>query len=137
MEPIFELVRTKDSFEDLPWCSPGFYQVLDKEFPESKFILTIRDSNNWLRSFKQEWFSSNDNASGLTQFVNATFDLSSDESIKETYEKHNYDVQQYFQDRDNLLVVDWEKGDGWKEVCGFLNQPIVDMPFPHINRAPN
>jgi len=131
-KPIFELARTKDSFEDLPWCSPGFYQLLDKEFLGSKFILTVRDSTRWLKSFKREYFSGA--GPGLTQFVEATFDLSSDKSIIETYEKHNKDVQQYFQGRDNLLVVDWEKGDSWKELCNFLNQPVLDMPFPHVNR---
>lgn len=141
-QPIFELARSKDSFEDLPWCSPGFYKLLDKEFPESKFILTIRHPNNWLRSFKQEYFENRKTLSeqfgpftGLTQFVNATFDLSTDKSIIATYKKHNYDAQQYFQGRNNLLVVNWEKGDGWDEVCGFLNKPVPDKPFPHNNKT--
>ena len=130
-DPIFELARTKESFEDLPWCSPGFYKLLDKEFPGSKFILTIRDSDNWLRSFKREY--SPDKPSGLVQFVQATFDMSTDDSIKSTYEKHNHDAQEYFKDRNDLLVVNWEKGDGWKEICSFLDKPLRNEPFPHMN----
>jgi len=34
----------------------------------------------------------------------------------------------------NCLVVCWENGDGWKELCEFLNVPIPDVPFPHLNK---
>ena len=31
-------------FQDIPFSLPDTYKVLDKNFPDSKFILTIRDS---------------------------------------------------------------------------------------------
>ena len=34
----------------------------------------------------------------------------------------------------NCLVVCWENGDGWKELCEFLDVPIPDVPFPHLNK---
>jgi hypothetical protein len=42
---------------------------------------------------------------------------------------------EYFRDRpDDLLVMDVEKGDNWKELCGFLGIDIPDAPFPWKNR---
>lgn len=37
-------------FQDLPFSQGNFYQNIDKIFPKSKFILTIRDSNRWFES---------------------------------------------------------------------------------------
>lgn len=55
----------------------------------------------------------------------------------ETYQKHNNEVQEYFADRPNdLLVVNWEAGDGWDKLCNFLNKPLRSEPFPHANKSP-
>ena len=32
---------------------------------------------------------------------------------------------------ERLLV--FEAGDGWEPLCGFLNVPVPDRPFPHTN----
>jgi hypothetical protein len=37
-----------DAFQDNPW--PIIYRFLDKEYPGSKFILTIRPSDKWIGS---------------------------------------------------------------------------------------
>jgi hypothetical protein len=31
--------------------------------------------------------------------------------------------------------VCWENGDGWKELANFLEKPVPDQPFPHINKT--
>lgn len=38
-------------FQDVPFSLPNFYKTMDCEFPNSKFILTIRDNEN-------EWYNS-------------------------------------------------------------------------------
>ncbi|MYB38989.1 MAG: hypothetical protein F4Y26_16720 [Gammaproteobacteria bacterium] len=35
----------------------------------------------------------------------------------------------------DLLVLDFERGDGWPELCAFLGEPVPDTPFPHVNRG--
>jgi len=35
----------------------------------------------------------------------------------------------------NCLVVCWENGDGWEQLCEFLHVPIPDIPFPHLNKS--
>lgn len=38
-------------FQDLPFSQGDFYQTIDKIYPSSKFILTIRDPEKWFDSF--------------------------------------------------------------------------------------
>ncbi|MDD7985953.1 hypothetical protein PQO01_13465 [Lentisphaera marina] len=44
--------RTANAYEDSPWWLPEFYKVLDKEFPQSRFILLERDADKWFNSMK-------------------------------------------------------------------------------------
>ena len=43
-----KLVDQYDCFSDNPW--PLLYRRLDVAFPGSRFVLTVRDTENWLRS---------------------------------------------------------------------------------------
>src|SRR5262249_49472209 len=53
----------------------------------------------------------------------------------EMYENHIAQVTEWFKgSADQLLRVCWERGDGWEEVCRFLDRPIPALPFPHDNR---
>src|SRR5690606_21421655 len=48
---IIEYCKTADAFQDAPFCFQHTYQALDQSFPNSKFILTIRDSDDqWYQS---------------------------------------------------------------------------------------
>tara|TARA_R110002020_G_scaffold268819_3_gene484098 strand:- start:39331 stop:40023 length:693 start_codon:yes stop_codon:yes gene_type:complete len=49
---IIELAQNYDGFQDSPWCHPGLYKVLDREYPTSKFILTVRDPERWFSSLE-------------------------------------------------------------------------------------
>lgn len=45
-------VENYDAFQDWPW--PLIYQYLDKNWPGSKFVLTLRkDPEKWLKSLKR------------------------------------------------------------------------------------
>ena len=33
------------------------------------------------------------------------------------------------------MVVDWEKGHGWPELCAFLDRRVPTVAFPHENRG--
>ena len=45
-------VSKYDAFKDLPFSHNTTYVAADALFPNSKFILTIRDSENWFNSEK-------------------------------------------------------------------------------------
>ena len=45
---VFKVVNSYDAFQDNPW--PLIYKTMDKKFPDSKFILTVRDEDKWIKS---------------------------------------------------------------------------------------
>lgn len=127
-----------DAFTDWPWIL--LYRRLDEAFPGSKFVLTVRDADRWLRSYRAmiarlppatpELISRRRIIYGLP-FPDVT-----DAMLLERRARHDAAVRDWFRDRpESLLTVDWEMGDGWKELCGFLHMPVPSIPFPHENRA--
>jgi hypothetical protein len=108
-------------------------------FPGSLFILTIRVPYRWLTSYRAmlEAQGSYSAKRGVMRSWLYGFDVSSatDEELITRFKSHNEDVREYFKSRPNdLLVVDWEQGDVWKEICSFLKEPIPPQDFPHLNR---
>ena len=52
--PIIEYCRTAEAFQDAPFSCPETYKYLDKAFPNSKFILSVRDDpEQWYRSLTE------------------------------------------------------------------------------------
>jgi hypothetical protein len=134
-ETLWKTMRAYDSFEDWPW--PLMYKEIDAQFPGSKFILTIRKS-------PEVWFASLCKMAvrrgPLTRFEQYIYGYAiphghKDEHIQ-FYNAHNQAVEEYFKDRpEQFLKVCWENGDGWKELANFLEKPVPDRPFPHLNKS--
>lgn len=137
VEQALLVARLYDSFEDWPW--PLYYKQLDKHFPGSKFILTIRDSDRWIRSYRNMLSrqSPSPMINGIRQKIYGfPFPDVTNEQLIKRYERHNLDVMSYFYGRQtDILAVDWEKGDGWEEICFFLEKQIPGRPFPHVNKG--
>ncbi len=123
-----------DAAEDNPW--PLLYEELDEWFPGSKFILTVREEEEWVRSVSRhigdlrspmhEWIYGL--GKGLPQ--------EDPENALKVYRDHNSAVRNYFRDRPNdLLELDFGKGDGWEELCAFLGDEVPEAPFPHFNKS--
>lgn len=124
--------RRYDAVQDTPW--PVLYKELDQWFPGSKFILTIRAPEPWMRSVKKhfkrhripahEWIYGVSTAAGH------------ESTYIQRFQEHNRDVMEYFQGRpDDLLVMDVTKGEGWKELCPFLGVDEPPFGFPVANAA--
>jgi len=129
------IARRFDSFKDWPWNI--YYKELDEHFPGSKFVLTTRDSDRWLRSYRN-WVTIHSPSPAMKIVRKEIYGTSSptDDQAVQRYERHNAEVKLYFADRpDDLLVVNWENGDGWEELCAFLRKPIPNKPFPHANKS--
>lgn len=128
LAPVFEVVDRNDAFEDNPW--PLLYRELDARYPGSKFILTVRDEQDWLRSVVNHLGFAPAPMQKLVYGVG--FPVGFEDVFLERYRRHNREVQEYFADRpDDLLVVDFCAGAGWEELCPFLGHDIPDEPFPH------
>ncbi len=50
---LLEESKKQNAYHDFPWNYMQLYQKFDKVYPNSKFILTVRDSDKWFDSFKR------------------------------------------------------------------------------------
>jgi hypothetical protein len=132
-DTVLKMLEGYDAVEDTPWYR--IYRELDRLIPGSKFIHTIRNEESWynsvsrhigyLRNPMHEWIYGR--GKGLPKDHR--------ENTISVYQKHNQEVLEYFSDRPgDLLVMDFSTGAGWKELCGFLDLPVPEEPFPHANR---
>jgi len=135
---IMKIAETKETFEDWPWIL--LYKEMDKAFPNSKFILTKRASGKWIRSYRNMLTHQGEATDDLNRIRQNIYGLPfpdvSDHQLIERYERHNEDVERYFIGRPKqLLAVDWEKGDSWREICQFLKMDIPLNALPHENKG--
>lgn len=119
-----------------------FYEKLDKAYPGSRFILTLRNKEEWLENVKGIWRKklSRIEEEGLDyrykykkQEFHALYQLPGYEKQKlvDFYDRHCQKVLEYFRNREqDLLVLDLSAGDGWQKLCSFLDKPVLRVPFP-------
>lgn len=157
-DKIINLIKEKfndyDFFQDVPFSFPNFYKTLYKEFPGSKFILSIRNSS-------EDWYNS------LIRFHSTVlkdefklYKLSDMEKINKwiydimigvhnglpedpyhkvnlinSYETHNIDVNKFFKDKDNFIEINLANKDDFKRLESFLGIQFKSSKFPHVNRT--
>ncbi len=125
VQQILAAAEKYRALEDSPWYL--LYRELDEKFPGSKFILTVRkDSMTHARSSWYHGVRAGSRRGELSEHYLA-------DKIR-VYEEHNRQVMDYFKNRpDDLLVICWEKGDGWEKLCDFLGVTVPDVALPHEN----
>lgn len=132
LDPVFGVAERFDAFQDNPWYL--LHRELDERFPGSLFILTRRDERRWIRSAVRHFGESESDFRKWIYGVGSP--VGNEDRFIERYRRHNEEVLQRFSDRpERLLVVDWEAGDGWPELCRFLGRPVPERAFPHVNRS--
>ena len=131
MDIALNLVEHYDAFQDNPW--PLLYKQLDQRIPNSKFILTIRDSEGWINSVCN-YFGQRETP--MRQWIYGSGSPIGNESLYlAKYQGHNQKVIQYFQHREkDLLVVNLIEQPAWQPLCQFLGKQVPDIAFPHINQ---
>ena len=120
-----------------------FYAQLDTAFPGSKFILTVREKEAWLRSCETHWrllMQWQENFPDFKRFHEfacaATYGAIefSRERFSYVYDTHARNIRDYFRERPgDLLVMDICAGEGWEQLCPFLGLAAPPRPFPHAN----
>jgi len=129
-ETIGKLIDRYQAFQDNPW--PLIYQELDRRYPGSKFILTTRDRRAWMGSVMNHFGSRHTDMREWIYGHGAPD--SADPAYLERFLRHNIEVQSYFADRpQDLLVMDIPDGDGWETLALFLGHPIPTEAFPCKN----
>lgn len=117
------------------------YKRLDKKFPNSKFIITIRPISSWLRSCSK-WPNFNEKNVQKKRKIyrrrilgKETFD---EKIYIDSYNKHHLDVKEYFKNRPNdILYLDISEENKWNILCDFLEKPIPEIEYPHSNSLTN
>ncbi|MFY0608254.1 MAG: hypothetical protein JXR10_16165 [Cyclobacteriaceae bacterium] len=136
LEVIQAAIDENEVFEDWPW--PLTYEWVADKYPDAKFILTTRSSS-------ERWFKSlckHADKTGPTQFRKIVYGHEMPHEFMEHhityYNKHNENVRSFFKDNgltDRLLELCWEHGDGWNQLCPFLNHKVPSRDFPTANKS--
>ncbi len=118
------------------------YETLDRRFPGSKFVYTVRDKDKWLESCRAMWarrqplFNSVPFIKTLVRQLYGTTVFDAD-AFSTAYDRHDAKVRRYFAERpSDLLVVDLStRTDRWEVLCGFLGKPVPTVDFPRSNTS--
>lgn len=132
-QAMLKLAENYRSFEDRPWNIWSMYRQLHERFPDSLFILTVRDPESWWRSTERWITITKPEVLPLYQ-LHLRVDQPTREPMIDSYQRYNREVIEYFAGTGRLLVMDIEKGDGWSKLCQFLAVPVPNVDFPHANR---
>jgi len=126
------MVPRFDAFQDNPW--PVLYRYLDEKHPGSRFILTVRSPESWIRSQVRDFARKE---TPMRQWIyGAGCPAGNEEIYLARYRRHNEEVLAYFADRPmDFLLMDLPAGDGWDKLCAFLGRPVPAEPFPRANPA--
>jgi hypothetical protein len=142
------------AFQDNPFSLNGTYKIMDKAFPKSKFILTIRDSpDQWYKSVtsfhsklmginhvptKEDLMNCNYVKKGWMWEVNRFLytspehDIYNEEILKKHYTDYNNEIIEYFKDRPkDLLIVNIKEENAAIKICNFLGtrKKLFNMPW--------
>jgi len=159
MEALLPLYEDVDAVTDQPTCH--LWPILLQLFPDAKVILMERENaDEWVESYvgmldfyKRNirpwyywllpWLSSTHNQ--LEELARHNMILSTSSTSmhkkrsdfcvplwKARYLQHNAAVRAIVP-QEQLLVH--KVGDGWEQLCNFLDKPIPDTPWPHENKA--
>ncbi|MEH6604201.1 MAG: sulfotransferase [Pseudomonadales bacterium] len=122
---LFWYTSKFDSFDDLPWLTAAAIPVMDKRFPASKFVFTVREEGEWLRSF-MNWHKA---------YIGGPIDAEA-ELIK--YRQHSEFVESYFKgaDESKLFKVVVSQPGAMRDLAKFLGRESVGDDFPHLNKGP-
>jgi hypothetical protein len=154
--PIVAFARSAQVFQDIPFCLPFTYIALDRAFPGSKFILSVRND-------AQEWYDSLvrfitmlvgkgriPTEADLREYVyrhegwimdslKLIYGVSEDAPFDKTrltsvYERHNAAVKEYFKHRpDDLLTVNLRDTSTAERIMDFIGLPYKGETMPHLN----
>lgn len=158
---IIDYCRTDgQAFQDIPFSLPDTCEVVDRAFPGSKFVLTVRDSaEQWydsLVTFHGKHFASSgrrppspeDLAHAIywrhgliADFCRQVFKTPIDdpynrEALLDFYINYNQKLINHFAGRpDDFLVVNVAKHGDYRRMCEFLGFPDSNGRFPWKNKT--
>jgi len=158
-EPILKYCKTAEVFQDVPFSHYDIIPDLDKSYPGSKYILTVRDSaEQWYNSitkYHAKQHGLNGRIPTYDDIINADYrkkgflkrltidahgTTAEDPYHKKTllahYEVHNHKVMEYFKDRpDDLLILNLSDSHAYQKFIDFIGVESPYDGFPWENRT--
>ena len=135
-----------DGFEaTVDWPACTFWRELAAHYPGAKVLLSVRDPERWYDSVANTIYKAMKASEGLTEgpigihmamarrlVLENTFDGRFEDRAHaiDVFQRHNEAVEKEIP-AERLLVC--EVGSGWEPLCSFLDKPIPDEDFPHVN----
>lgn len=156
---IINFCKTADAFQDAPFCFQHTYIALDQYYHNSKFILTVRDSDEqWFQSlvkFHTKLFGQGERFPTWDDLNSATyrhkgyiakvrkkvFGISEEQNpydeikLKNYYNTHNASVKDYFKNKSNLIVLNVSEEDSYLKFCEFIEKKPIYKEFPWENKT--
>ncbi|MGF1490031.1 MAG: sulfotransferase family protein [Prochloraceae cyanobacterium] len=148
-----EIFKDYKATVDYPGCS--YYIQLMERYPDAKVILTVRDPEKWYESvfntiyqlslkIKQKSQNTETEISLHKQNLIRLFNVVVEQVFQkdfqgkfrykqyaiEVFNQHIAEVKQKVP-AEKLLV--YQVKEGWQPLCKFLDRPIPDNEFPHLN----
>lgn len=127
-------LETWNAAADNPW--PVLWRWLAEEYPDARFILTVRDLESWSESverhFGDVWTPGHAYIYGEGRYVG------NERLWRRRFQQHNDEVQKWFERHrpDDLLVMDICGGEAdWGALCEFLGCEQPAVPFPHCQEG--
>lgn len=142
LDALRDLASAHEAWQDMPWFL--FFRELDEWFPGTKFVLTVRDEDAWMRSRRNHF----GRPALVARYARIQALVFGDVPLPEVdeapyrarYRAHNEAVLAHFANRpDDLVVIELGQGDEWGRLCGHLGlEPPLGkdgrlLPFPHTN----
>jgi hypothetical protein len=144
----YERVRQDPRFEDLRDLQGGsgnsvvlHFKYLDYLFPGSKFVLTTRTVEGWLRSMERSQKHNPRPIAGEHERIArrmAIYDCVGydEQTLAGAFHRHHAEIRRYFANRPNdLLELNVAGGQGWAKLCPFLGLPAPQVAFPALNQG--
>lgn len=118
----------------------NYWQELADFYPDAKIVLSVRDAAKWFDSTQDTIFSPTIQqlyaGTKWGRMIKATIDdhvggdVGDRDAVIAAFNAHVARVKEAI-GPDRLLV--FEAKDGWEPLCKFLQLPVPDEPYPHIN----
>jgi Sulfotransferase domain len=139
------------------WPGAAFYEQLSQTYPQARVILTVRDPDRWYDSASATIYDIGKATASplvrmlplivppLRRFGRARHMIDTvvwQGAFNGRFEDRQYAIRTFHEwnrrvaeriPADRLLV--YQVTEGWAPLCRFLDKPIPDTPFPHLNDA--
>ena len=134
----------KDGFDSVSGSISHQYETLHKRFPDARYVLTLRDEMDWLKSTRKHYQPGKHGMVGFRKKIFGTKYVTTltDDELLNSYNDWNGKIRNFFKDKDNFIEINFINyfGDS-KQLCkrllNFLeiDTDIVGLDFPHKNKG--